>query len=328
MSDRHSLIVRRAVAGDRTAVLELLARSLGWDDSPEFGEFFAWKHDLNPFGPSPSWVAVTDDVVVGFRTFLQWQFEHPDGRVRRAARAVDTATSPDHQRKGIFRTLTLTALDELRDEGFDFVFNTPNPASRAGYLQMGWVQVGRVPTAIRVAGLGGARRLLANRVRADRWALAVDIGVPAPELLTDSRVAALVDRQRCVTRLRTARSPEYLRWRYGHRPLGYRALALDADPAKGFAIFRVRHRGSATEVAVSEVLVPDEAARTKRELLRVVARATGADYAVIVGMSAPRARFIRVPRVGPVLTWRSLSDRSPPPHVDEVDLVLGDVELF
>jgi hypothetical protein len=328
VSRQDSLTVRRAGANDRGAVLALLARSLGWEDSPEFGEFFAWKHDLNPFGRSPSWVAVAGERVVGFRTFLQWHFAHPDGRLRRAVRAVDTATSPDYQRRGIFRTLTLRALEQLPREGIDFIFNTPNASSRPGYLQMGWAQVGRVPTAVRVAGLGGTLRLLANRVRADRWALACDVGVPAPALLSDARVELLLDRQPRPARLRTARSLEYWRWRYGHGPHGYRSIAADGDPAKGLAIFRVRHRGSAIEAVVSEVVVSNDDSRTRRELLELVARASGADYAVIMGMSALRAGFVRVPHIGPVLTWRSLSDDPPPRRISDVDLVLGDVEVF
>ena len=129
--------MRRADDSDRPSVLDLLAGSLGWDRDQKFAELFAWKHVRNPFGPSAAWVAVEHEAVVGFRTFLRWQFEHPDGRTRRAVRAVDAATSPAHRRQGIFRRLTLTAVDELIAEGVDFVFNTPNANSRPGYLRMG-----------------------------------------------------------------------------------------------------------------------------------------------------------------------------------------------
>src|SRR5262249_20381845 len=128
------LTIRRAGPEDESAVLELLAASLGWKRDETFETFFAWKHERNPFGPSPAWVAVDAGRVVGFRTFLQWQFEHPDGRPRRAVRAVDTATAPDYQGRGVFRRLTLHAVDELREDGIDFVFNTPNAKSRPGYL--------------------------------------------------------------------------------------------------------------------------------------------------------------------------------------------------
>src|SRR6185503_17396733 len=130
------IAVRRTTDADRPPVLDLLAESLGWERNASFAEFFDWKHAQNPFGASPAWVAVEHEKVVGFRTFLRWQFEHPDGRIRHAVRAVDTATSPAHQGRGIFRQLTITAIEELTTEGVDFVFNTPNDNSRPGYLRM------------------------------------------------------------------------------------------------------------------------------------------------------------------------------------------------
>ena len=64
-------------------------------------------------------------------------------------------------------------------------------------------------------------------------------------------------------RLRTARTPAFLRWRYGLAALGYRAIAVDDDPAAGLAIFRVRRRGAATEAGVSDLLVPLGAERAR-----------------------------------------------------------------
>ncbi len=328
MSEVAAVSVRRAVTEDRPAVLDLLALSLGWERSAEFGAFFDWKHEQNVFGKSPGWVAVVEGRIVGFRTFLHWEFEHADGRLRRAVRAVDTATAPDQQGRGIFRRLTLAAIDDLRDDGVDFVFNTPNAKSRPGYLKMGWTQVGRLPASAHVMGPGSARRMLASRVPAERWSLPVAAGVPATELFADARIESLLGRLPPARGFRTARTSAYLRWRYGHPPLGYRAIAADDDPASGVVVFRVRRRGKATEVAVADVLVPDGAGRAKAGLLREVARSTDADYAIIAGTSSLRALYVPFPRQGPILTWRPLADPSVPPKLRDLDLTLGDVELF
>ena len=40
-----------------TAILALLATSLGREDRPRYDALFAWKHEENAFGPSPAWVA-------------------------------------------------------------------------------------------------------------------------------------------------------------------------------------------------------------------------------------------------------------------------------
>jgi hypothetical protein len=119
-----------------------------------------------------------------------------------------------------------------------------------------------------------------------------------------------------------------LRWRYGLDALGYRAIALDDDPASGLAIFRVRRRGDATEAGISDVIVPQGADAARRRLLALVARRTGADYAIRVGRPSLRAGYVPFPRQGPILTWRPLADQARPPALGDLDLSLGDVELL
>ena len=82
---------------DLPAILALARRSLGWNGDDDDEEFFRWKHLENPFGASPMWVACVGDRVVGFRTFLRWEFARTDGAPVLAVRAVDTATDPDFQ---------------------------------------------------------------------------------------------------------------------------------------------------------------------------------------------------------------------------------------
>jgi Acetyltransferase (GNAT) domain len=136
------IVVRQARANDRPQILALVARILGWGMDSRNEALFAWKHEHNVFGPSPAWVALDGDHLAGFRTFLRWEFEL-GGTPIRAARAVDTATDHAYQRRGVFRRLTLLALEELEVDGPTFVFNTPNDQSRPGYLSMGWqVSVG------------------------------------------------------------------------------------------------------------------------------------------------------------------------------------------
>ena len=102
------------------------------------------------------WVATDGDKIVGLRAFMRWEFVR-GGEVLHAVRAVDTATHPDYQGKGLFTAMTMHGLDVIKDDGIDFVFNTPNDKSRPGYLKMGWQEVGKLPVAIRVAGPRAAR---------------------------------------------------------------------------------------------------------------------------------------------------------------------------
>src|SRR5437588_8597230 len=134
---------------DETQVLALLAASLGGGPAGRRpAEFFRWKHFRNPFGRSLMLVAEADGHIVGLRAFMRWTFVAGDSVVR-AARAVDTATHPAHQGRGIFSHLTLRAIDVLRADGTQLIFNTPNEKSLPGYLKMGWSAVGVVPVRLR-----------------------------------------------------------------------------------------------------------------------------------------------------------------------------------
>ncbi len=323
--------LRRAAADDRAPVLELLGTALGWVPHDATAAFFSWKHDDNPAGASPAWLAVSEDgTLLGYRTFLRWDFVSPSGERHRAVRAVDTATHPDARGRGIFRALTLHALEGLAAEGTSFVFNTPNAQSRPGYLKMGWRDLGRVPTSVTVSGLGGLVRLPEARTAAAKWSEPSSAGYPAGELLAHPSVSELVDGQPRPSGLATRRTVEHLRWRYGFGPLCYRAVTLGADPGEGLAVFRLRRRGASVEAAICEVLAPGGDPATVRRLLRSVVRLSGADHLIrLGGPLVDRAGFVRITRLGPRLTVRPLgaADHAPV-DVAGFDLRLGDVELF
>ncbi|MFA5884658.1 MAG: GNAT family N-acetyltransferase [Acidimicrobiia bacterium] len=323
-------VVRRATALDLPAILALGGRSLGWRDDDATAAHFAWKHSENPFGRSPMWVAEADDRIVGFRTFLHWELS-ADGDVLRAVRAVDTATDPGFQGRGIFTRLTLAALDELRADGVDFVFNTPNDQSRPGYLKMGWTVVGRLPVGVRPTRLRGIPRMLRARTPADRGAVPTDAGVPAATVLADrTRVEALLAAAPRPAGLATHRTPAYLAWRYGPPALHYRVVAAPDGPEAGAVVFHLRRRGPALEAVVCEQLIPPGAPSVLGRLLTRVAGESGADY--LLRLRAPgdrpaRQGFWPLPRVGPVLTAREVT-RRPAPTLAGWALSLGDVELF
>lgn len=260
MTDEVS--VRPATDDDVAAIIDVAGRALGWDPADPNEAFFRWKHFDNPAGRSPMWVAESGGDLAGFRSMMRWTYRHGETRVR-AVRAVDTATDPAHQRKGIFRLLTEAAVAELVEDGTDFVFNTPNDKSRPGYLRMGWVDAGRLPAAFAPAGVGSLLRLARARTAAHKWSLPLDAGDPI------DRVAA--DLGRPADTIVTDRTPEHLRWRYGFEPLHYRAIQTD----EAIAVIRLRRRGPATEAVVAEVASPSVAAT--RRLFRSIRRLDGVD---------------------------------------------------
>lgn len=328
-------------------MLELAQAALGWQPDNPNDAFFRWKHLENPAGPSPMWLATCDGQVVGFRIFLRWKFRRDDGTITEAVRAVDTATSPDFQRRGIFRRLTLNGIDELATRGIDFVFNTPNPQSQAGYLRMGWQTVGRVPISVRPRNLTSLTRMARASAPAVKWSLRSTAGDDARDVLADSAVGGLLDELHASTPsgrpvaqsaggsasgsaggsgLRTDRSVEHLRWRYGFDPLAYRAITIENDPGRGLAVFRTRARGGAVEAVLCELLVRPGDRAAARTLTTQIGRTAGADYLIATGR--PIRTLIAVPRRGPMLTWRAIRPGLDAPPLDQWHLTMGDVELF
>ncbi len=319
--------VRRATSTDDQAVLALLGTSLGWVPDDQHAAFFEWKHRRNPAGASPAWVALDGERLVGYRTFVRWEFEQA-GHPVAAVRAVDTATHPDYRGRGIFSRLTRHALESLRDEAVAFVFNTPNERSRPGYLKMGWQPVAKLGVVVRPCSLAAPWRWVRSRVPAEKWSLAPTVGVAAGEVVGDGGSEALLASQPPAPGLRTSRHRAFLEWRYGFAPLAYRALLLGDAPEEGFAIFRLRRRGAAVEGAICEVLVPGADPRKRAQLLRRVAAQAGADHLLELAQPrAWRAGFVPLPGQGPTLVYRGLTTEAVPPR-EQWHLELGDVELF
>jgi hypothetical protein len=275
-------------------------------------------------------VALDGDRVVGFRTFLRWRFRRGDGTTATAVRAVDTATDPEYQGRGIFKALTTSAIDDLRAEGVDFIFNTPNDQSRPGYLKMGWIELGRpgVAMAPRVTSLP---RLARSRVPADLWSQPATVGQPAAVLADADLGGRLLGAAAPEAAWQTDRDPSWLAWRYGLEPLRYRVL-LAAECPRGDrhgdagAVLRLRRRGPSLEATVSDLFAPSAGAR--RFLLRAVLRSTGADYVLARGTArAEPTPAMSLPAFSPLVTWRSVNAVDEP-TIDDFALSVGDLELF
>lgn len=324
--DDDDIVIRRATESDRSAMLDLCRQALGWGPDDPNERFFAWKHDANPFGASPAWLAeTTGGRLAGVRVFLRWRFTH-GGRSVLAVRAVDTATHPDFQGRGIFTKLTLGALPDLAEDGIDLVFNTPNDKSRPGYLKMGWVALGRVPVAVRVRNPLVLHRMKGARVAASKWSEPTDVGLDAAEALSDPvAVDRLLDACRPDEGIATDRTSRYLAWRFAFDDLRYRVVPLGDRLEDGILVFRLRRRGTAVEAAICEEVVPP--GRSAGRAISWVLRRTRADYALACGAGSLTTGFLPAAALGPVLTWRQVGDM-PVPALGDLDLSLGDVELF
>ncbi len=289
------------------------ARSSQWSEA-----FFRWKHLDNPFGASIA-LHETDEhgALLALRMFQRWGLERRGFAVE-AVRAVDTATAPRAQGKGLFRRLTLQACAVALADETDIVFNTPNEKSGAGYLKMGWREVGR-PGVF----LHATRPPFRGRVEGTH----VDV-LQLAEAAANHAVAN--------DRLRTRTSEAYFRWRYVDIPgFEYRMLSHGAATA----VFRRQRRRGIPELTVTELRHPDtiKGARDAAKLVGDIVKHGGA---FLVSIAAPlmtttmaallRAGFVWTP-LGPRLFTRSLAMRrldQLPTSTKDWALGIGDLELF
>lgn len=329
--------IRPGTDQDIPAVIELMKSALGEGKIPRTTEFWMWKHRHNPFGKSPMWLAFSGSELVGVRLFMRWSFRNAAGYVQ-AVRAVDTATAPAFQGRGIFKRLTLGLVDELKEQGAGFVFNTPNGKSMPGYLKMGWQPVGRTSFWLRARHpVAIARRLL-------KIASAPDSGQTAPQAPADSVLndtSAEHLSERCMQVLpgyRTSLSSSFLRWRYQACPAASYAT-FSCDPQRALVVTRLRLRDGLRELAVSELLFEHSARgmRAAVQSLRESLRAQPSDYAIAaLRQDASEAAvlaasgFVPAPNSGPHLTVRSLAQTAPLARfgASSLQASMGDLELF
>ena len=220
------------------------------------------------------------------------------GSTLHAVRAVDTATHPDHQGRGLFTALTMHALEACRAEGVAFVFNTPNAQSRPGYLKMGWREVGRPPG--RACGHAARATSSPSPAAVSRPSAGRCRSTSAPTSRRGSTRAALagtaagvVDGPDVADRVRRTVRPLALR----PAPICTTASSTIGDAA---IVVRLRRRGAGRELVVAEQLGdPDRADRLVVDTLRRVGRDP---------RPAPR-------RPEPPPWLRDRAGRRPDPHV-------------
>lgn len=200
-----------------------------------------WKHSMNPFGASLVLVATNGGRIVGVRAMLRWRLRTRSGEMIDALRPVDTATHPDFARQGIFRRLTMTAVDVALDEGVHLIFNTPNQKSAPGYLQMGWSEVSGIGVMVRP-------RLGRTVVPNPDSPPAIDDLAPGIQQPTQSFEV----NDRAPLGIRTPRSKEYLEWRFVSHPTA--SYGWIPDRISGGLMARASTRSGRAELVVSDLL--------------------------------------------------------------------------
>ncbi len=320
-----ALDIRYAVAADTPQIIDLFRICLRDAGGSPTDAFWQWKHQLNPFGPSPVLLAFHQDQLVGMRAFLRWNWQYAH-KVYPAFRAVDTATHPQWQGRGIFRKLTMLLWQQLQQEHpAAFVYNTPNHQSKPGYLKMGWQVLGK-PRARFVyrPGLGGSRKW--KLAAAEQLLQTMDVRQLNPQVFNQADPALISPHQ----------SATYFHWRYQLTPdRTYAAWVFD-DGAGGscLLVFYLRKRRVFTELRICDRLVlrPGAAPHTlKSRSMQAIAREfPGCVVTSLCYPDEPASPVLE--RFVPEITLRMPDRRDALPacwtDISQWNLDMGTLELF
>ena len=293
---------------------------------PKSEAYFLWKHEKNPFGKSKVLLAKEGAKIIGLRAFMHWRWASKQKTIT-AVRAVDTATDPIFQGKGIFKKLTMQAVEECKAEGIGMVFNSPNPISMQGYLKMGWSIAGKMPLYF---GMGS----LVPRFFAEK-----DVDILYAPYAADAAIK-LLDKDWALPVspffLHTPIDYNYINWRYKECPVvKYGALI---EPGKFGFIFRLKQRNRFIELRICEAWVePGSSAHsTANTALKIIIKRIrpaviscapsplfSYDGKKIKGLWGP---FLK----GPVTTIRhlNLNDLENFTHFNQWQPSIGSMELF
>lgn len=313
------MTIREATFDDIPDIIPVLKASLGTQDLPLSEEIWKFKHINNPFGKSLVLLAIEDDEIVGVRAFMKWELTLKD-KVFKCYRAVDTATHPNHRGKGIFKKLTLKAVEMAKENNDNFVFNFPNEKSRPGYLKMGWQKAGNIKVALKPSF-----RSFWKFYKNEKHEVHNKVSAEALDALCQKWNKKVQQKG-----LYTSKSPEYLHWRFENNPL--QEYSVEASDGFYLAV-STKKRKKIKELRVTECIFNDKKGRKKaRKAIRKLSSKFGAQVIsfspelLSFGMFSVKGAF------GPILTVRELnlstSEKATCFDMKNWSYSLGDLELF
>jgi GNAT superfamily N-acetyltransferase/5-hydroxyisourate hydrolase-like protein (transthyretin family) len=245
------MTIRTATENDLPAMLNVLQASLGSLDGMRTVDYWQWKHLDNPFGKSPVLLAFDGDRLIGLRAFMAWHFRHKGERIQ-AYRAVDTATHPDYQGKGIFTRLTMALLEALQSGLPSLIFNTPNRKSMPGYIKMGWKEAGKTRLRVKVFPLN----MLMNRISKP---ISTHNAPVVFTTTTDGIVKAWATAQHHL--VITDYSLAYLTWRYASVPgFTYAMETVEEGSNACVLLYRIKE-GRLRELRITDIFYSGPAPR-------------------------------------------------------------------
>lgn len=248
-----------------------------WSPDPALNRaYLEWKYERNPYMKTPFiHLALSAGQVVGMRGMCgaQWQIGCP-AQTFLAPCAGDLTIAPDHRNRGLVAKIMETAVDDLANSGYTYIFNfSAGLATQLGSLTTGWRSVGSLETA-QFCGLGTRGREYARPLRFVRGManrlLVFLFARKQPFYFLDSNsaqrhceagrsvhveqaprpeaMAELVERIGSDGRMRQVRDQAYFTWRFQNPLSRYRFFFWGDTTLEGYLVLRTSVRGKRVSI--------------------------------------------------------------------------------
>mgnify|MGYP000865088222 CR=1 FL=1 len=331
MNKKEEFIYRLSKDNDTTAIVELLKICLG-DNDNRTNEYWEWKHNNNPFGKSFVMLAFDKDLLIGVRSFMRWEWSKKS-YIYKCVRCVDTVVHPNYRRRGLFSIMTLKGLEIMKNEGVDFVFNTPNSKSLPGNLKMGWKEYGNTGLKVRINNLVKSLyyRVAKSEFSADLINEEHILNNLSTNYLADFISQSIQDE----SVLRKRISSDYLIWRYLDVPTHKYGVFIDSQD-RFLIFFRLNKRGKMRELRICDIIMKSVDEKAIKKAIKLLMNQYYVDLATLTGDNdftfkslANKVGFVSVGNRGLTMVLREVNT-----PIDKFlnrdcwGYTSGDIELF
>ena len=198
---------------------DLFARTFGRTITPQF---LRWRYLENPTAGVLAAIAKTDGEAVASYSASPVNLVQND-RLLRVALSMTTMTDPRFAGRGLFTTLAARVYEGMLAERYDAVIGFPNTNSYAPFIRrLAWKPIYEIPT-------------MSAPVASNHRQAAIPAGVERD----DQFLLAGYDQLRSDELIATARSLEYLQWRYVRHPTNrYRTYSIPEGPHRAYCVLK------------------------------------------------------------------------------------------
>jgi GNAT superfamily N-acetyltransferase len=272
--------IRSATLGDRDAAIALMDRAYG--PSKHRAALWDWAFAHNPYTSDLYYlVADTGTALAAQYAAVPVAMQH-EGRPIRGLLSIFTATDPDFQGRGLFRTLAQALYDDVKDT-CPLVFGFPNHKSGpVFYTHLGWIELRPFPNLRRPLRNTGEHpagcwtTALCARALDTLGLIGVDRTVTIGRVDDFTGVADPIWSQ-LKPRVGTAivRDETFLNWRFVQSPFAYhRLVATRAGRPVGIAVVATDSEDGKARLMELMVAPGEKPGVTRALLVRVVELAT------------------------------------------------------